>query len=57
MVSILDAQRESKSSYLTWFLWHGTNENAVILTTIRQITHGDVRTLETLPPSQPDLTI
>jgi len=49
MVSILDAQRDSECSYRTCFLLYDTDESAVILTTIRQVTHGDVRNLETLP--------
>lgn len=51
MVSILDAQRDSECSYRTRLLLYGTNKSAVILTTIRQVTHGDVRNLETLPSS------
>ena len=51
MVSILDAQRDSECSRRTWFLLYDTNKGAVIMTTIRQVTRGDVRNLEILPPS------
>ena len=57
MVSILDAQRDSKRFYQTPSLLYSTNRGSVILTTIRQVTHGDVRVLEPLPLSQLDLTL
>lgn len=51
MVSILDAQRDSECPYRAYSLLYDANESAVILTTIRQVTHGDVRNLGTLPSS------